>query len=205
MLQHMRREGEATLEHVQASVGLATEHGFPYLTAWGPSCRGGGWRVEGRSHEGLAQMRQGLGAFRATGAELLCPYLLALLADAYGCGGQIEAGLGALEEALRAAEQHEERFYEAELHRLKGELLLRQGGGVEGQPCPARKPARPCRHWWGSSAGAPQQREADACFQRARRPRPASEGKVAGAAGGPEPRIGCGSSRASVPQPMRCW
>ena len=125
ILQHMRREGEATLEHVQASVALSTEHGFPYLTAIGIVLQG--WeltRVE-QVAEGMTQMRQGLAALRAMGAEILRPYLLALLADACERGGQIEAGLGALEEALVTAEQHTERFYEAELHRLKGELLLR--------------------------------------------------------------------------------
>jgi predicted ATPase len=71
-------------------------------------------------------MRQGLVALRATGAELLRPYLLALLAEACASGGQIEAGLCALDEALMAANQHKERFFEAELYRLKGELMLRQ-------------------------------------------------------------------------------
>jgi predicted ATPase len=52
------------------------------------------------------------------------PYFLALLAEAYGRGGQVEEGLCALAEALAAVEKTGERFYEAELHRLTGELLL---------------------------------------------------------------------------------
>jgi hypothetical protein len=82
--------------------------------------------------------------FRAMGAEILRPNMLALLADAYRWSGQIEAGLGALEEALVTAEQHAERFYEAELHRLKGELFLRQWREAGTNPAPSdRQPRRP--------------------------------------------------------------
>jgi predicted ATPase len=111
-------------------------------------------------------MRQGLAALRAAGTELLRPYYLALLAEAYGLSGQVEAGLGALEEALVAADQHAERFYEAELHRLKGELLLQQCAGAGLTPAHTEirtgraADARPSR--W-----APLQIEADACFQTA--------------------------------------
>src|SRR5262249_12798490 len=122
ILQHMRREGEATVEHVQAGVVLATEHGFPYLKAIGTVLQGWELTRVGQIPAGVTQMHAGLAAFRAMGAEILRPYLLALLADACGGGGQIEGGLGALEEALVTAEQHGERFYAAELHRLKGEL-----------------------------------------------------------------------------------
>jgi predicted ATPase len=69
------------------------------------------------------------------GTELSQPYHLALLADAYGRSGQIEAGLCALEDALVAADQHVERLYEAELQRLKGELLRRKGVEMEAETC----------------------------------------------------------------------
>jgi predicted ATPase len=59
------------------------------------------------------------------------PYLLAPLAEAYGNIGQIEAGLRVLAEALALVEQHAERWWEAELHRLKGELLLSQSPGTQ--------------------------------------------------------------------------
>jgi predicted ATPase len=71
-------------------------------------------------------MRQGLTDARATGAELGQPACLALLAEMQGQVGQIEAGLRVLAEAVVAVERTEERFYEAELHRLQGELLLQQ-------------------------------------------------------------------------------
>jgi hypothetical protein len=60
------------------------------------------------------------------------PYFLALLADAHGRAGQPEAGLRLLVEAFAAVDEQEERFYEAELHRLRGELLLQESGAAPG-------------------------------------------------------------------------
>jgi hypothetical protein len=86
---------------------------------------------------------------------------LALLADSLKAGDQIEEGLAAAAEALALVETTGERFYEAELHRLRGELLRRQGGG-EGRRCPAEPAAaRPRDPGW------PRLAEAEACFRRA--------------------------------------
>src|SRR4030095_11080225 len=82
--------------------------------------------VQGQKGKGTTEMRQGLIAWRATGAELFRPHLLALLAEGYGRAGQIEEGLGVLAEALGAAHKSGKRFYEAELYRLKGQLTLRK-------------------------------------------------------------------------------
>ena len=68
-----------------------------------------------------------MAAWRATGAELVRPYYLALLAEAYGRVEQTEEGLTALSEALTLVNKTEERWYEAELYRLKGELTLQSG------------------------------------------------------------------------------
>jgi predicted ATPase len=164
--QQLYREGEASSEQVAASLELSAEHGFPYLKAVGTVLQGSGLARLGRAEEGMAQMRQGLDALRATGAELLRPYLLTLLAEACGRSGQIEAGLGALEEALVAADQHEERFYEAELYRLKGELIVRQSVGVGGEPAPTKVRKGPVAGV-EATGRPPLQVEAEACFQRA--------------------------------------
>jgi predicted ATPase len=133
ILQELRREREATLEHVQASIVLSTEQGFPYLRAVGMVLQGCGQASVGQVEAGMAQMRDGLAELRATGAEVLRPYLLALLAEAGGRSGQIEAGLRALEEALVAADHHAEHFYEADIYRVKGELLLRSPRQLEAE------------------------------------------------------------------------
>src|SRR4029434_638481 len=81
---------------------------------------------QGQVNEGIDQIFQGLTAWRATGAELARPYFLVLLAEAHGIMGQSEAGLTALVEALTLTDTTGEQWYEAEIYRLKGELLLQQ-------------------------------------------------------------------------------
>jgi predicted ATPase len=83
-----------------------------------------GWALAEQGEEGTAQIRQGIDAWRAAGDELARPCCLALLAEACAKEGQPEEGLSALAEALATVHKTGERFYEAELYRLKGELLL---------------------------------------------------------------------------------
>src|SRR5262249_32013380 len=89
------------------------------------------------------QMRQGLDAWPAMGTELVRTYLLALLVEAYGKAGQAEQGLSALAEALALVDNCSERFYEAELYRLKGELTLQQSS-VPGLEASAQQEAEAC-------------------------------------------------------------
>ena len=74
----------------------------------------------------MTQLRQGLADWRATGAEVSTSYYLAILAEAYGKVGQSREGLRTVDEALDVVKRTEERWYEAELYRLKGELILEQ-------------------------------------------------------------------------------
>ena len=92
----------------------------------GTFLRGWALAAQGQGAEGIAQMRQGLAAVRATGTAVSMPRYLAWLAEAYGQVGQVDEGLHLLAEALAVVDTTGERFYEAELHRLHGELLLRQ-------------------------------------------------------------------------------
>jgi predicted ATPase len=87
-----------------------------------------GWAVahQGQVKEGIEQLTQGWTAWHATGAELHRSYFLTLFAEAHGTLGQPETGLTILTEALVHIEHTGERYYEAEIHRLKGELLLQQ-------------------------------------------------------------------------------
>src|SRR5262249_33679548 len=89
-----------------------------------------GWvlAMQGQGEEGLAQVHQGIAAWRATGSALLVPYFYTVLADVCAHLGHTEDGLQALAEAHTLVEQHEERWWEAEVYRLRGVLLLRQPG-----------------------------------------------------------------------------
>src|SRR6266508_5513134 len=85
-----------------------------------------GWALteQGQRAEGIAQMHQGLDAWQALGIEAGQPYWLALLAEGYEKGGQNEQGLRLVTEALTRVDKTGERWWEAELHRLKVGLLL---------------------------------------------------------------------------------
>jgi len=78
-------------------------------------------------------MRQALAAWRATGGAVAESWLLGVFVDACGHAGQIEAGLHILDEALTLVDKAGERYWEAELHRLKGELLCQHTAGQEAQ------------------------------------------------------------------------
>jgi predicted ATPase/class 3 adenylate cyclase len=125
-LHQYRREGRQSQELAEAEIALANEQEAPFWVAFGTIMRGWALAEQGQGEEGVAEIRQGLAAWRATGAELARPYFLALLAEAHGKMGQIEEGLTALVEALDLAHRTGECFYEVELYRLKGELLLAQ-------------------------------------------------------------------------------
>jgi predicted ATPase len=132
-----RREVRGTQERAEAAIRLATEQGFPLWMAHGVILRGWALIHQGQVQAGVVQIEQGLTAHRATGAELNRPYLLALLAHAYGTIGKSEAGLTVLAEALAYVEHTGERYYEAEIHRLKGVLLLQQSSenSTEAESC----------------------------------------------------------------------
>ncbi len=119
-----RWEWQVVQERAEATIALSTEHGFPYWRAVGTILQGWALAEQGEIEGGLAHIRQGLAAYGATGARIFCSYFLALLAGAYQKMGQSEAGLTTLAEALAQVEKTEERYWEAELYRLKGELLL---------------------------------------------------------------------------------
>jgi predicted ATPase len=98
-----------------------------------------GWAIaeQGRNEEGIAQIQEVLAASGATGAELLRRHFLCLLAEACTQTGRLDDGLNAVAEAQSIADRTEVRVYEAEMHRLKGELLLKQdqSNAPEAQRC----------------------------------------------------------------------
>jgi predicted ATPase len=122
-----RREGEATQARAEAAITLATDQGFGQILAWATIACGWALAEQGKREEGIQQMRQGLVALRAMGAEAVQSWVLALMAEAHGKMGQAEEGLALLAEALAVVDRNGEHFYEAELHRLQGELTLQSG------------------------------------------------------------------------------
>jgi predicted ATPase len=122
------RNVSAVHEQAEAVVALATEQGFPPWASMGTILRGWALAMQGQGEVGLAQVRQGIAARRTIGAVLNIPYFCTVLADVAAHLSHPEDGLQALAEAHTLVEQQEERYWEAEISRLRGVLLLRQPG-----------------------------------------------------------------------------
>jgi predicted ATPase len=137
-----RKEGEETQNLADASLHVATEHGFPFWSAFQTILLGWVLVKQGKAEEGIAQMSRGMETYWATGAELLRPYLIGLLAEVLAERGSTERGLALLAEGLEAVEKTGERFYEAELYRQKGELLLRSYNKSSEAPDFVEQPSR---------------------------------------------------------------
>jgi tetratricopeptide (TPR) repeat protein len=137
------------LASARAAITMATAQRFALVRAAGSILRGWTIAVQEHNTEGLVQIQQGLDMYRSTGAEFQRPHFLTLLAEASGLLGQPEGGLAALEEALILVEKTGERYYEAELHRQRGELLLLRE--AKSHPAQYRR----------------DQHEAETCFQHA--------------------------------------
>jgi predicted ATPase len=108
-------------------INVAAEQSFPFWRAQGTIYRGYSRVKSGDVPEGLSLLRSGSSAYRATGAELWMPYYITLLATACEIAEQTEEALILLDDALKVVGRTGERWLEAELHRHKGQLLLRQG------------------------------------------------------------------------------
>jgi predicted ATPase len=126
MSHQLRRERPLTHEWAEAGITLAREQGFPVWLGQGTILQGWALAEQGQSEEGITQIRQGLATSQAVEAGIFQSYYLILLAEAYGKAGQAEEGLAVLAEALTVVDKSGERFYEAELYRIRGELLLTQ-------------------------------------------------------------------------------
>jgi len=127
VLHCLRREIEATQQQAETLIALSREQGFTLREAVAVADRGWALSQRGRTEEGIAHIRQGLADVRAAGAGAFEARLLTLLAEAYGAAGQAEAGLTALAEAFERISENGSSFVDLEeLHRLKGELLLKQ-------------------------------------------------------------------------------
>jgi class 3 adenylate cyclase/predicted ATPase len=124
LLHQLRREWQVVSERAATAITVATAQQVALVLAPGPIMRGWALAMQGHGAEGLTQLSQGLDTYQATGAVFQRPHFLSMLAEAHRGLGQPEAGLTALSEALTLVEKTGERYYEAELHRLKGELLL---------------------------------------------------------------------------------
>ena len=132
-----RREPEAALQRAEAAIIICREKKFAYYLGWAMIIRGWAIAEQGDFAKGEAVIQEGLHMLHETGAKRSMPYYQSLLAEVYGQDGQTEKGLHIVSEAFAAADTIGERWWEAELYRLKGSFLL-------GQPAPDALQAEEC-------------------------------------------------------------
>ncbi len=127
VVEHLRRDRRLTRQHAEAAIELCREQGLPVYLALARALWGWALVEEERAAEGIAEMHEALRAYRSTAVRWMEPYLLALIAEAYGNAGQPQDGLHVMAEALDLMGETRECAWEAELYRIEGELLLESG------------------------------------------------------------------------------
>ena len=168
VLRQYRREGVGAQENAEPAIALSSEHGFPLWLAMATALRGWALAQQGQlqdMQDSLDQVQQGMETWQATGAAWGRSYYPALLAEVAGHVGQTPHGLQLLEQTLVEIEHGEERIYAAELHRLKGELLLNVEGGRRNDE--RQEPTTPTSSVHHSSLIIQRSRAAEECFRQA--------------------------------------
>jgi tetratricopeptide (TPR) repeat protein len=113
--------------YAEEFLAISTEYSFPFHFGWATAFHGASLTALGQAHEGLTLLTQGLDALRATGTVMNTSIVLMWLAEAYAKVGLPADGLNCLAEAAQIIETTDERCYEAELHRSRGDLLNATG------------------------------------------------------------------------------
>ena len=133
MFHQYRRDREEARRHAEAATRVSREQGFPFWLGVGLILQGWARATRPQPAEQIASMHEGMAIYRATDAAVFLPYFLTLLAETYGAAGQPDAGLRFLDEARTVMDSTQERFYEAEVHRVQGTLVLAQAADQHAQ------------------------------------------------------------------------
>ncbi len=127
LLQQLRANESVAQEHAEQSLALTSKFQAPYYRAWADILVSYAQALEQPDEEYIRRLRNSITAFKASSARVRLPYYLALLAQVCEKAGRVEEGLACIDEALSEARTHNERWWDAELHRLRGELLVLHG------------------------------------------------------------------------------
>ena len=137
MIADFRRETLKMQRYAETTMAQSAKHGLPYWHAGSTIIRNAALVRQGKADtDVIDQMSRDLVIYRSTGAVIGLPYMMSLLAATLGRLERSDEGLSFLDDALAVVEKTEHRTWEAELHRLKGELLWNQGAaGIEVETC----------------------------------------------------------------------
>jgi DNA-binding winged helix-turn-helix (wHTH) protein/predicted ATPase len=123
-------------ERAAEEIALCREHGIPYWLSWGVLLEGWVRTRRGQAAGGLAQMAEGLAAYRATGAEVGVTHFLVTLAEAHAEAGDVAAAGRFVEEALALSRRNGNAYLDPEAWRVRGQILARGAGGPAPRPAP---------------------------------------------------------------------
>jgi predicted ATPase len=129
ILHQLRQEPRESQEYAEAALTISREHGLVMYEAQARITRGWALTEQGSVEEGMTEMRQGVAEHQQTATALLRPQFLGWLSEALGKVGEYEEALGHVDESLGLAHRSGDALYLPELHRIRGELLLRQAKG----------------------------------------------------------------------------
>jgi DNA-binding SARP family transcriptional activator/predicted ATPase len=127
----MRRDAQGLRVHAEELTRLSGDMGFSSFVGTGAAYWGEALSMLGQVDEGMRKIHEGMASRRSVGAHCYASGMLGALAEAHALEGQIGTGLDTLAEALAMVEETNERYCEAELHRLRGEMHLAQGNGAD--------------------------------------------------------------------------
>ena len=127
LLQQLCADETVAREHAEQALALANQYQAPYYRAWASILVSYALALEQPDEERIGRLRGSIAEFKASSARLRLPYYLSLLAHVCEKAGRVEEGLACIDEALAEARAHNERWWDAEVHRLRGELLLMHG------------------------------------------------------------------------------
>jgi tetratricopeptide (TPR) repeat protein len=143
MVRQLCREVQVVRELEETAIRISREHGFAFYLPLTTALHGWALAMQGREtadveliSSGIDHMETGIATFRAEEGTSMLPHLLAVLAQVYGQVGQMQEALARIDEAQSLVGRIGGHFWEAELHRIQGELLLAQGAGAaQAEPC----------------------------------------------------------------------
>ncbi len=127
-------EPQRALEIAEQALAIATDHGFPLNHAYASMHRGHARARLGQLKEGIAEIQENFVRLRAIGTEMSLNGYSVDLAEVMGLAGRIEEGLAIVTEAILRAEKSGECYFEAESHRVKGDLLVQAAGQSAAAP-----------------------------------------------------------------------
>lgn len=131
LLQQVRADEATAKACAEEALALASTYQAPYYRSWAAILVGYALALEQPIEPHIERLRASIDALKASGARMRLPYYLSLLAHIYAQARRPAEGLAIVDEALAEARTHSERWWDAEVHRLRGELLLAQGTDAE--------------------------------------------------------------------------